>query len=370
MKLTFKTLKQETFDIQAEPTETVAQIKKNVENLKGAAEYLADWQKLIYAGKVLDDSQTIGSYNIKETDFLVIMVKKTAAKPAAAAPTPAPTPAPAPAAVAAPEAPKPAEAAAPTPVAEAPAASGASPASAASTLVTGSAFETAVAQLEEMGFPKDQVLRAMRASFNNPDRAVEYLMNGIPDLPEERVAPPPAAAAGPTAPSGPGSAAPINLFAPQAAQSQGGASAQGGAGGDVFGFLRQHPQFNLLRQLVQQNPAMLQPVLQQLGQSNPQILHLIQQHQQEFIQLLNEPIPQGQGAPDLAAALGGQLGGGGAGGPPGAQYIQVTTEEKAAIDRLEQLGFERQLVIEAFFACDKDENLTANYLLEHQFDQE
>jgi UV excision repair protein RAD23 len=60
-----------------------------------------------------------------------------------------------------------------------------------------------------------------------------------------------------------------------------------------FDFLRNHPQFNALRQLVQQQPHLLQPVLQQLGAANPQILQLINQHQQEFIQLLNEPVPEG-----------------------------------------------------------------------------
>jgi UV excision repair protein RAD23 len=93
----------------------------------------------------------------------------------------------------------------------------------------------------------------------------------------------------------------------------------------VFDFLRQHPQFNALRMMVQQQPELLQPVLQQLGQANPGILSLINQNQQEFIQLLNEPIqPSSPGQPGMT------------GMPPmgGPQYIQVTPEEKAAIDRV------------------------------------
>jgi len=42
--------------------------------------------------------------------------------------------------------------------------------------LTGAALTTAVDNIVDMGFPREEVQRAMRASFNNPDRAVEYLM--------------------------------------------------------------------------------------------------------------------------------------------------------------------------------------------------
>jgi UV excision repair protein RAD23 len=35
-----------------------------------------------------------------------------------------------------------------------------------------------------MGFEHDQVVRALRAAYNNPERAADYLLNGIPDVPE------------------------------------------------------------------------------------------------------------------------------------------------------------------------------------------
>jgi len=42
--------------------------------------------------------------------------------------------------------------------------------------LSGAALQGAIDNLCEMGFPREEVVRAMRASFNNPDRAAEYLM--------------------------------------------------------------------------------------------------------------------------------------------------------------------------------------------------
>lgn len=36
--------------------------------------------------------------------------------------------------------------------------------------------------------------------------------------------------------------------------------------------------------------------------------------------------------------------------------------------QLESLGFDRQTAVEAFLACDRDEQLAANYLFDHGAD--
>ncbi|KAA1473979.1 UV excision repair protein Rad23 [Dentipellis sp. KUC8613] len=390
VKVTIKTLQQKVFQVDIEGSENVGDLKNKIHELQG---HPVENQKIIFSGKVLADDKTIESCQIKEKDFLVLMVSKPKPTPAAAtastststlapsAPVAEPAAAPAPASTT----PAPASSTPAPPPAAAAAATPASPFGDMSSFLTGDALQSTITNMVEMGFPREQVLRALRASYNNPDRAVEYLMNGIPAHLEAEAAGPQAPAAGqaaaaPAAPAAPAAAtapapaaapqpaaqpaAPQNLFqlAQQQQQQQhqhvgGGAPVGAGAGAGAAGLdmsaLRDNPQIAQLRELVQQNPALIQPLIQQLAGANPQLAQLIASNPEALFQILGG----GEGGEFDEGEL-----------PPGTQVINVTPEEQAAIERLEALGFPRQAVVEAYFACDKNEELAANYLFEGGFD--
>lgn len=376
MIVTIKTLSNATFKIDLAPTDTIKEVKDKIYKDKGE-DFRIENQKLILLGKVLEDDKTVGEYGINESSSLVCFATK--AKAAAAAPastaaaggsTPAPTPqqptaTPTTTSETKPEVPKPAEAPKPAETAapRAPTTGVQAPAgSADSALVVGEEYEKSVQEMMSMGYSRAEIEAAMRASFNNPDRAVEYLLSGnIPSLDELEGA-------------GDEGSADERSSNPDSQVGGGGGGrprGDGGADHEQLSFLRNQPQFAQMRALLQQNPSLLGPLLQQLAQSNPQLLQLINEHQNEFYDMINEPMDasESSAAGGQPAAGGGRTGPAGGAAPtggsntPGETRIHLTVEERDAINRLKALGFPELMCVQAYFACEKNEDLAANFLL-------
>ena len=260
-------------------------------------------------------------------------------------------------------------------------------------------------------------------------------MNGIPDYAQEQQA---------------------SVANTPAANASGNAGTGTGTGGEQpLAQLRNHPQINQLRRLVQSNPSTLQAVLTQIGQQQPELLQEINGNQELFLQIMNEPATddgaanaassrppsvggpavgmgaggispemmagmgnpaqmaqmidsmspeqlqsmaammgltpeqlrmtaqaigqmppdelqnymnmamQGEGMGDMAGMMEGA--GGGGHGHGGQQVLRLTEEEMAAVDRLAGMGFDRSEAAQAYLACDKNEELAANLLMDGGF---
>ena len=109
-----------------------------------------------------------------------------------------------------------------------------------------SAFQRNLNNIVAMGFLRDEVEVALRAAFNNPDQAVDYLLGGIPP----------------------------SVFAPE---------------GNPLAFLRTNEEFQKIRYLVQANPDTLQPLLLSFGQKHPELMDTINQNKLSFVRMLHEP---------------------------------------------------------------------------------
>ncbi|XP_057734606.1 ubiquitin receptor RAD23d-like [Arachis stenosperma] len=263
------------------PKAKVADVKRNIEKEQGAEVYPAAQQMLIHQGKVLKDDTTLEDNKVAENSFVVIMLSKSkvssgeasTASPAsakqAAEPTSSLPPTSLPSSTSQPPASTVGQGVSnseqnpvTTPASDVAGIYG----QAASNLISGSNLESTIQQILDMGggsWDRDTVICALRATFNNPKRAVEYLYSGIPEQAEvPAVARTPAIgqAANPSgeaqgqaqvAPSGGPNTNPLNLF-PQGIPDMG---ANENAGD--LDFLRNSQQFHALRAMVQANPQIL-----------------------------------------------------------------------------------------------------------------
>ncbi|CAM9956102.1 unnamed protein product [Ectocarpus sp. 12 AP-2014] len=417
--LTVKTLKGEVFRIDVAEESVMSEVKAKISEVRG---HDPATQILICGGKTLKDGDSLAG-SVAAGGFLVLMVKRranpvanAAPAPATAAATPAAAPAATPVAAATPANPATpaaaAPAAAPAPAAAtpaAPAAAAVAPAAAPATPAGASGANGALAvdpanveMLTAMGFPEDQATAALRAAFNDVSRAASYLMEGIPDNV--------GAGSGGSDARGGGDEALAAAMMGAEDEEEGGEGGGGAAGlaqalmgmeageGNPLNFMRFHPQFDELRGLVRENPAMLPQVLQGLATQSPELIERINQHPDDFLRLMNEP-PDAEGQAIMEMGVEGLLEGmdqedeedeeggrdaeavaaGGGSGSPGVGVaggdvgegqtvtVELTEEEDAAVQNLMAMvpGAGRDQVIEAFIACDKNAEMAANLLFEN-----
>ena len=308
MKLILKNLKQVKYIVELESEKsTVKDLKNEIEKLHG---FDSSQIKLLYNGKVLEDSKTIEEYQIKEENIIIMMNTKPKAKP-----SPPPS-----------EQPKQEEQ--PKKEEEQPKPD----------------YTQQINSLVDMGYEREKVEKAINASKGNVDVAIEYLTSGnIPEGSNNNQPNPPNQPNQENQPSNNKPNLPLEL----------------------------RRNASLMKIVCRDDPEKIYDILNTLEQKNPALLNKIREHQEEFKNLLVSPINQ-QDIDTYKLLEDDMKGIGRQGGRrPRPVEIRLTPEESEAVKRLSELGdFSQSEILTAYLACDKNEELAANYLFEQRWREE
>ena len=249
MKIIMKTLKQLTFEVEI-PSEksTVLDLKKAIET---SHNFDALQLKLLFSGVVLEDSKTLEEYKIQDGMTVVMMNTKVKVKNSEPQPSNQP------------QNPSPNEAKKDEQKEEKKEEKKPEPKPQQQAQENKNQFASQIASLIDMGFEKSQAEAAIKAARGQIDIAVDFLYNGIPEGINDND---------------------NDLF--MGGQNEGQAEEEG----EEMDPLKKTASFAKI--LCQNDPSKLTNLLQNIQQSDPDLFSLINEREEEFKNLLEQPITQ------------------------------------------------------------------------------
>lgn len=322
MKLTIKTLQQSTLKIDFEPDKTVKELKEKIEKDHGK-DYPSGSQKLIYNGKILVDESKLEEYEIDEKKFIVLMITRPppVVKPNATKQT------------------------ASTVKKE--------ESSATSTGASKPVKEDKVGSSNPNGGPNVTTRSsASTTAAQNPPSTVTTSANNTSASSQERTA-------GARQVGGATMQETFSMSDPQVASR--------------LAALMSDPHFRQMQDVIQQTPQLLSSRIEELSTTNPEMYSFISENPDAFVNMLNHPPVAGSRSSTTGRGSvldGGQSNAGQTREHRHAPAIDqtfladVSEHDKEAIERLKELGFSEYLAIQAYMACEKDEQLAANLLFQ------
>jgi len=114
---------------------------------------------------------------------------------------------------------------------------------------------------------------------------------------------------------------------------------------EVFEQMRASPNLAWLAQMVSDSPALIDPIVQALNESHPDLARAIDGNRERFLELLAQE--RGTAPEDINL-----------------NDVLLTREDEEAADRLASLGFTAEDAVKAYIRCERNEVLAASFLFQ------
>ena len=309
---------------------TVLDLKKEIEKINGSE---VSQLKLLFNGIILDNSKTLEEYKIKDQSTIIMMNSKVKPKNVQ---TQSNTESSQPKAEEEkPEEKKPEEKKPEEPKKEQ-----------KQQNPPEEKYTQQINSLVDMGFERSKAEAAIKAAKGQIDFAVEYLYNGIPEGLNDNMDD-------------------LDMGFEQEGDEEGDDNEEDT---DPIKAVA-----SIAKVVCRNNPNALPELLQTIQQTNPELYGQLNEREDELKSLLEQPINESDYRAFERYARNMGLEGQGEehhhqhGEGHGEIRINLTPQERETIQRLKDLGnFEEADVVQAYIACDKNEELTANYLFEQK----